>query len=143
SRPMEVEMYKAVNENLNAQSISNTSGATVTSLPTWALVGAELQNPSNGEVIAMYPGKGQDLSAAQCKIADCDVNTAVYAREQVGSSFKPYVLAAAVSQGMNVKSSILNANQELCVPPDTSPSVLSATVDYGTKTCPESGYFPV
>ena len=70
----------------------------MTSLPSWALVGAELQDPKTGEIIAEYPGKGQNLSAKACEAADCDVNTAVYAREQVGSSFKPYVLATAVGR---------------------------------------------
>jgi membrane peptidoglycan carboxypeptidase len=143
SHSMEVQMYKAVSDNLNSESIRNTPGATVTSLPAWALVGAELQDPKTGEILAEYPGKGQNLPAKECKIANCDVNTAVYAREQVGSSFKPYVLATAVNEGMNVKTSILNANQELCVAPDTKPTVLSTVVEYGTKTCPQPDYFPV
>jgi membrane peptidoglycan carboxypeptidase len=42
----------------------------------------------------------------------------VYAREQVGSSFKPYVLAQAVMEQMNVKTSTLNGNSPLWVPPD-------------------------
>ena len=120
SRSMEVQLYKAVSENLNSQSISNTSGATVTSLPSWALVGAELQDPKNGEIIAEYPGKGQNLSAKACKAADCDINTAAYAREQVGSSFKPYVLATAVNQGMNVQSSVLDTSPYICIAPDAS-----------------------
>ena len=113
-------MYKAVSENLNSQSISNTSGATVTSLPSWALVGAELQNPKNGEIIAEYPGKGQNLSAKACAAADCDINTAAYAREQVGSSFKPYVLSTAVNQGMNVQTSTLDTSPYICIAPDAS-----------------------
>ena len=120
SRSMEQQLYKAVSENLNSQSISNTSGATVTSLPSWALVGAELQNPKNGEIIAEYPGKGQNLSAKACVAADCDINTAAYAREQVGSSFKPYVLSTAVNQGMNVQSSVLDTSPYICIAPDAS-----------------------
>ena len=116
SRPMEVEMYHAVNENIAA---IKASGYT---LPSYALIGAELQNPSTGAIAAMYPGRGQNMSASQCKIYDCDLNTAVYSREQVGSSFKPYVLATAVSQGMNVQTSILNASPTLYVPPDTDPT---------------------
>ena len=135
SHPMEAEMYKAVDENLNAASISKTPGATVTSLPAWALVGAELQDPKTGQIIAEYPGKGQDMAAAQCKLADCDANTAAYVRAQAGSSFTPYVLATAVSQGLNVKTSTLNASPELCVPPDTQPTALSAVVPYGTRAC--------
>src|SRR6202034_2779177 len=120
SRPMEVEMYKAVNQNLNSQSISNTSGATVTSLPSWALVGAELQDPKTGQVIAEYPGKGQTMTAkGVCATPDCQDNTAVYTREQVGSSFKPYVLATAVNQGMNVKTSTLDTSPYECIAPDS------------------------
>src|ERR1700722_13375478 len=125
SRPMEAEMYKAVDEDLTAVSISGTKGATVSSLPAWALVGAELQDPKTGQVLAEYPGKGQDMSPAQCEIAECDVNTAAYTREQAGSSFSPYVLATAVSEGLNVKTSTLNASPRLCVAPDTEPLVLS------------------
>ena len=43
SRPMEVEMYKAVNENIAA--IKAIPGA---QLPSYVRIGAELQNPSNG-----------------------------------------------------------------------------------------------
>jgi membrane peptidoglycan carboxypeptidase len=142
-RSMQAQMYKAVSENLNSESIRNTPDATVTSLPSWALVGAELQDPKSGQIIAEYPGKGQNLPPAQCKVADCDVNTAVYAREQVGSSFKPYVLATAVSEGMNVKTSTLNASTELCVPPDTKSAVLSSVVPFGTSKCTQPDYFPV
>jgi membrane peptidoglycan carboxypeptidase len=142
SRSMEVELYKAVSENLSPASISAAPGATVKSLPSWALVGAELQDPKNGEVLAEYPGRGQSLPAAQCG-AVCDVNTAAYSREQVGSSFMPYVLATAVSQGMNVKTSTLNANRELCVPPDTEGTTLSTVVPYGTTKCAQADQFAV
>jgi membrane peptidoglycan carboxypeptidase len=143
SKSMENQMYKSVGDNLDSESIRNTSGATVTSLPAWALVGAELQDPKTGQIIAEYPGKGQGLPSTQCKVADCDVNTAVYAREQVGSSFKPYVLATAVGQGMNVKTSTLNASTELCVPPDSKPMVLSSVVPYPATKCSQPDYFPV
>ena len=121
SRPMEVEMYHAVNENIAA---IKASGYT---LPSYALIGAVLQNPDTGAIAAMYPGPGQNMSKTQCALYDCDLNTATDTREQVGSSFKPYVLAAAVSQGMNVQTSILNASPTLYVPPETDPLVLSAT----------------
>ena len=136
SRSMEVEMYKAVNENLNSQSISNTSGATVTSLPSWALVGAELQDPKTGQIIAEYPGKGQTMtSKGVCATPDCQDNTAVYAREQVGSSFKPYVLATAVNQGMNVKTSTLDTSPYECIAPD-SPVTYSTPISEGTYDLP-------
>jgi membrane peptidoglycan carboxypeptidase len=118
SRSKEAALYKAVSENLNSQSIRNTSQATVTSLPPWALVGAELQNPKTGEIIAEYPGKGQTLTGSQCQA--CMVNTADQSRNQVGSSFKPYVLSTALTQGMNVQSSKLNTSPYMCIAPDGS-----------------------
>jgi len=129
SRSKEAALYKAVSDNLNSQSIRNTSGATVTSLPPWALVGAELQNPKTGEIIAEYPGKGQTLTAAQCD-GTCMNNSAWQLREQVGSSFKPYVLATALTQGMNVQSSKLNTSPYMCIAPDGS-SAYSLPVTQG------------
>jgi membrane peptidoglycan carboxypeptidase len=121
SRPKEVALYRAVNANIKAIKASGFS------LPYYALIGAELQNPNTGAIVAVYPGRGQNMTPQQCKKYDCDLNTAIYAREQVGSSFKPYVLATAVSEGMNVQTSILNASPTLYVPPDTDPLVLSTT----------------
>ncbi len=121
SRPMEVQLYSAVDQNMR---LIRQEGYT---LPYYALIGAELQNPGNGAIVAMYPGQGQNMSATKCRKYDCDLNTAVYAREQVGSSFKPFVLSTAVNEGMNVKTSILNASPQLWVPPDSYPMVLSAT----------------
>jgi membrane peptidoglycan carboxypeptidase len=143
SNSMEKEIYKAVDANIAA--IKATPGA---QFPSYIRIGAELQNPANGEILAMYPGPGQAMSAKQCAVWDCDLNTATYTREQVGSSFKPYVLSAAVADGMNVQTSTLNANQYLCVPKDTEPMVLSSTKvtwSNGTEGCPasEQGYFPV
>jgi membrane peptidoglycan carboxypeptidase len=137
SRPMEVAMYKAVNENL--ADVTASGGE----LPSYVMVGAELQNPSNGQIIAMYPGRGQNMSAKQCQQYDCDLNTAVYTREQVGSSFKPYVLSTAVSEGMNVQTSTLNASPYLCVPPDYEPLTLSQDEKSLLTYCPNSGWFPV
>jgi membrane peptidoglycan carboxypeptidase len=134
SLPLEREMYNAVDENIAA--IKATPGA---EFPSYVRIGAELQNPSNGQILAMYPGPGQSMSAKHCAEQNCDVNTAVYAREQVGSSFKPYVLSAAVADGMNVQTSILNSSPYLWVPPDTEPMTLSATS--ASKAGPE--YYPV
>ena len=41
---------------------------------------------------------------------------AVYNREQVGSSFKPYILSTAVKLGMNVQTSTLNGYDNLVYP---------------------------
>ena len=48
-------------------------------------------------------------------------------REQVGSSFKPYVLAAAVKAGMNVQTSTLNGFNNLYIAPDNQPMTYSTT----------------
>jgi membrane peptidoglycan carboxypeptidase len=122
SRPMEVELYSAVNQNVK---LIRQEGYT---LPSYAMIGAELQDPGTGAIVAMYPGRGQNMTAKQCAIYKCNLNTAVYTREQVGSSFKPYVLATAVSQGMNVQTSILNTSPYLCVPPDSGPAEYSVPV---------------
>ena len=47
--------------------------------------------------------------------------------EQVGSSFKPYVLSAAVKAGMNVQTSTLNGFNNLYIAPDSQPSAYSTT----------------
>ena len=62
-------MYKAVNDTLTSSAIAATGNATVTSLPPWMLVGAELQDPKTGQIIAEYPGKGQNISAQQVRSA--------------------------------------------------------------------------
>jgi membrane peptidoglycan carboxypeptidase len=125
SLPMEKEIYKAVDDNI-AQ-IKDTPGATVSTLPSWALLGAEVQDPKTGAIVALYPGRGEHMSTAKCKLYDCDQNTTL-TREQVGSSFKPYVLATAVSEGMNVGDSILNSSEFLCVAPDSEPMDYSQAI---------------
>ncbi len=85
-------------------------------LPMWARIGGVLENPKNGAIEAMYGGP--NYTAKHCKKLGCQFDTALQARNQVGSSFKPYVLATAVSQGMNVLTSKLNGTSPLCVPPD-------------------------
>ncbi len=113
SKPMMDKLYSAVNQN--KQLMKQDGGA----LPSYALVGAELQNPQTGAIMAMYPGPGQNFSQAECSKLHCDENAAVYTREQVGSSFKPYVLATAVQKGMNVQSSTLDGFSPLWIPPDS------------------------
>jgi membrane peptidoglycan carboxypeptidase len=75
-----------------------------------------------------------------CALLHCEVNMAVYNREQVGSSFKPYVLATAVSQGMNVKTSTLDGFNPLWIPPDSLPS---STFSSNTPQSVASGYYEV
>jgi membrane peptidoglycan carboxypeptidase len=120
SEPMTTELYDAV--NANKKLMAEDGGA----LPSYALIGAELQDPNTGAILAEYPGRGQNMTSKQCLKYDCDDNTVAYAREQVGSSFKPYVVAEAVREGMNVQTSTLNGFSPLWVPPDQDPMVLSS-----------------
>jgi membrane peptidoglycan carboxypeptidase len=136
SRPMEVQLYNAVDEN---EKLMKEDGGP---LPSYALVGAELQNPATGAIVAMYPGRGQNMSKAQCDEYHCDDNTAVYTREQVGSSFKPFVLAAAVSEGMNVKTSILNGYSPLWIPLDEPPYQMMLSARAAAQATPESKEIP-
>ena len=109
SKPMMDQLYSAVNQN---EKLMAEDGGP---LPSYGLVGAELQNPQTGAITAFYGGPGENIPAKYCN--DCYENTAVYTREQVGSSFKPYVLATAVSQGMNVQTTQLDGFSPLWIPP--------------------------
>jgi membrane peptidoglycan carboxypeptidase len=103
-------------------------------------VGAVLENPANGAIEATYPGPGfpgsdyvdyygstHKMTVKECNILHCEYDMAVVNREQVGSSFKPYVLATAVSQGMNVQTSTLDGYDPLWIPPDSDPSTYAAS----------------
>ncbi len=126
-------LYKAVrdNEALIDQSSSYPF------IPTYMHAGAVLEDPATGAIQALYPGPGYPgakyngtgkvISKSYCKKIACEVNMAVYNREQVGSSFKPYVLSAAVKQGMNVQTSTLDGYNNLYIPMDTQPHVYPAS----------------
>jgi membrane peptidoglycan carboxypeptidase len=122
-------LYQAVSQNeaqINASSVPFES---------YMHVGAVLENPANGEIDALYPGPGQVgakyngtgpvITAKECRAIRCQWNMAYQNREQVGSSFKPYILAAAVKEGMNVKTSTLDGYNNLYIPPDTTPDAYS------------------
>ena len=98
-------LYQAVQQNETQMA---TDGGP---LQSYMHIGAVLENPANGAIEALYPGPGypgsryvdadgvtHTMTVKECKILDCEVNMAVYNREQVGSSFKPYILATAVAQ---------------------------------------------
>jgi membrane peptidoglycan carboxypeptidase len=104
-------------------------------LPWYAHIGAILENPKNGAIEAWYGGP--DFNAKHCNKVKCQYDMALTARNQVGSSFKPYVLATAVTQGMNVQTSILNGWSPLCVPPETQPMTLSKRGP--ASSCPSDG----
>jgi membrane peptidoglycan carboxypeptidase len=123
-------LYQAVNQNLAQMKADGQR------LPNYAHVGALLEQPGTGDILAMYGGAS--YSAANCAKVDCQYNMATESRNLVGSSFKPYVLAAAVKEGMNVQTSVLNAIEPMCVPPDSQPMTFSSE----TTNCPAE-WWPV
>ncbi len=66
-------------------------------MPSDTRVGLVSINPTNGEIVAAYGGKDYLKRF---------VDDAFYSTAQVGSGFKPYVLAAALSQDIGLKSQI-------------------------------------
>jgi membrane peptidoglycan carboxypeptidase len=120
-------LYRAVREN---ETLMKQGGK---GLPWYAHVGAVLEQPGTGAIVAMYSGPGYNV--AHCRKLLCQDDMALDAREQVGSSFKPYVLAEARAQGMNVQSSVLDGYSPLCVPPDTSPMAYAARPSSATAPC--------
>jgi membrane peptidoglycan carboxypeptidase len=131
-------LYAAVNENLAAMRADGTP------LPWYAHVGAVLEQPGTGDILAFYGGPNYGLNATNprlCARIFCQLNMAMENREQVGSSFKPYVLSTAVSEGMNVSNSVLNGIEPMCVPPD---STLQSRMELSLQTtnCPLT-FFPV
>jgi membrane peptidoglycan carboxypeptidase len=83
-------------------------------LPSYVHIGAVLEDPSTGAIEAMYSGQNYNS-----KKPGAQYDNALQSRNQVGSSFKPYVLSTAVQQGMNVQTSHLNGFSPLWIPPDS------------------------
>jgi membrane peptidoglycan carboxypeptidase len=86
-------------------------------LPWYAHAGAVVENPVNGAIEAVYGGPGYGVK--NCTKVFCNLNMAEDPK-QVGSSFKPYVLATAVNQGMNTQSSVLNGFSPIWIPEGTT-----------------------
>jgi membrane peptidoglycan carboxypeptidase len=84
-----------------------------TKFPGYDRFGSVIEDSKTGAIIAIYGGPG--YGAPNCKVTDCDLNMAE-AAEPVGSSFKTYVLAAAVQEGMDVFSSKLNGYSPIWIP---------------------------
>lgn len=87
-------------------------------------IGSVLEDAKTGGILAIYGGPGWPTSQSKkalkvCGEANCYLNTAEDA-EQVGSSFKPYVLATAVSQGMSVFTSKLDGYAPIWIPEATN-----------------------
>jgi membrane peptidoglycan carboxypeptidase len=145
------QLYQAVRDNeaqINAGGVHPFD-------PTYMHAGAVLENPADGSIQAMYPGPGYPgakyngtgkvITQSYCKKIACEVNMAVYNREQVGSSFKPYILSTAVKQGMNVQTSTLDGYNNSCIPPDSLPSAYPEPAIPTTPllTCQTANYYPV
>ena len=124
-------LYQAVSQN---ESVIDDSSVPFES---YMHVGAVLENPVNGEIDALYPGPGyigakyngtgKVITARECGEISCYLNMAYQNREQVGSSFKPYILAEAVKQGMNVQTSTLDGFNDVYIPPDSEPTAYPAS----------------
>jgi membrane peptidoglycan carboxypeptidase len=131
NRSLMKQLYAAVDQNVTQMDADGKySDAPGTEFESYMHVGAVLENPATGAIEAMYPGPGQNMSKNKCIKYDCDMNTTL-SREQVGSSFKPYVLATAIQEGMNAQTSLLNGFSPLWVTPDTSPMVPSSNTQQG------------
>jgi membrane peptidoglycan carboxypeptidase len=101
--------------------------------PSFANIGAVLEQPGTGNLLAWYGGPGYGPGHTY--------DMALQSRNQVGSSFKPYVLATAVSQGMDVQNSVLNGIEPMCVPPDLTLQD-QMTLSAKTTNC-QAGWYPV
>ncbi len=133
-------LYAAVRENeaeINASSrpleLSYMHAAAVLEDPGTGAIQAVYAGP--GYVGAKYNGTGRVITRKLCAKIACQWNMAADNREQVGSSFKPYVLAAAVKAGMNVQTSTLNGFNNLYIAPDSQPS------SYSTAANVQGSYF--
>jgi membrane peptidoglycan carboxypeptidase len=93
--------------------LSAAARAACSHLPPYVHVGAVLEQPGTGAIMAMYSGPNFKKD---------QYDNALESRNQVGSSFKPYVLATAVQQGMNVQTSTLDGDSPLWIPPDSQPT---------------------
>src|SRR5215470_4628292 len=96
--------------------LSSAATAPCKGLPRWVRAGAVLEDVKTGAVLAMYSGPNYNKN---------QYDNALLSRNQVGSSFKTYVLATAVDQGMNVQTSILDGDSPLWIPPDSSPTTFA------------------
>jgi membrane peptidoglycan carboxypeptidase len=106
-------------------------------MPDYVNISAVLEQPRTGKIVAFYGGPGYGLK--HCTRVHCQNNT-ILAPEPVGSSFKPYVLATAVSQGMNVQTSVMNSHSPLCIPPDWN-TTYQHQLAKQTMTCTQEGYW--
>jgi membrane peptidoglycan carboxypeptidase len=123
-----------LNQTVNAD--KRVMAANGQGLPAYAHIGAVLENPSTGAIEAIYGGPGYGVK--NCTQVSCYLNMAEDPK-QVGSSFKPYVLAAAVAQGMNVQTSVLNGYSPLWIPESQTEQ---GRLEISSRTPKTGGYLP-
>lgn len=95
-------------------------------------VGAVLEDSKTGAIIAVYGGPG--VGSRNCAATNCWINNAEITHP-VGSSFKPYVLASAVNQGMNVFTSKINGFAPIWIPV-SGPSLTKVELTLSSLTPP-------
>jgi membrane peptidoglycan carboxypeptidase len=118
SKPMMNQLYATVAQEKKQMRLAGKA------LPSYAHVGAVLEQPGTGEIWAMY--SGPNYNAKNCNVIRCQWDMALQNREQVGSSMKPYVLALARSQGMSVKTTTLDGHSPLWIPPVSQPNTYAS-----------------
>jgi membrane peptidoglycan carboxypeptidase len=131
-------LYSAIRQNkqLMAEDAAQGNGSP---LPSYVHIAAVLEQPGTGNIRAFYGGPGMGIK--HCKRYGCDENT-ILEPSWVGSSFKPYVLATAVSEGMNSQTSILNSHSPLCIPPADDTPALRLQRSKQTMSCDTNiGYY--
>jgi membrane peptidoglycan carboxypeptidase len=99
-------------------------------------IGAVLEDPTTGNIWAIYGGPG--YGTPYCQLSNCNFNYAE-AAEPVGSSFKPYVLSAAVNSGMNVFTSQLDGFSPIYIPVRNSPLNYSTLENTPSSMTPPQG----
>ena len=135
SQPMMRALYATVSQSEKLMKLDGKA------LPWYAHIGAVLEQPGTGAIVAMYSGPSYSEPTKYCLKIYCQVDMALGNREQVGSSFKPYVLAAARAQGMSVKTSVLDGTSPLCVPSDQYPTTSAVPANgTGPGACPSTPY---
>jgi membrane peptidoglycan carboxypeptidase len=91
-----LKVYTTWDKKLQAKAQSTVEGdLKAHDMPPYTRVGLVSMDPTKGEILAAYGGS--DFIKRQ-------VDDAYYSTAQVGSSFKPYVLAAALKSGISLKT---------------------------------------
>lgn len=136
---LEAALYRSINQEISAMRADGHP------FQSYDRIGSVLEDPKTGAIWAVYGGPG--YGTPNCNVTDCQLNTAE-AAEQVGSSFKPYVLSEAVNEGMNVFTSKLDGFSPLYIPVlnspvnyaqlETTPSLTSLPPGSGPKSCQQN-----